>query len=72
MCVWFLGSSKLTTGILQHAAAVDELCTAYEDWRFMTSCGGINVSYLSSAIVLVTITTSHPYVSAFNHMIYYL
>jgi hypothetical protein len=34
-------SSKLTAGKIQHAATVDELCTAYTDWTFMTSCGGI-------------------------------
>jgi len=40
MCVWFLDSSKLTAGKMQNAAAVDELCAAYEDWTLMTSCGG--------------------------------
>ena len=41
MCVWFLESSTLTAGKTQHAAAVDELCTAYEDWTFTANCGGI-------------------------------
>jgi hypothetical protein len=36
-----LESSKLTAGKIQHAATVDEICTAYTDSTFMTSCGGI-------------------------------
>jgi hypothetical protein len=61
MCVRCLDSSKLTAGKIHDAPAVNELCTAYSDLTSMADC-----SDMKDPIHLL------PYISAINHMIYYL
>jgi hypothetical protein len=72
MCVWCLDSSKLTAGKIHDSPAVKELYTAHSDLTFITVCSGMKDPIRLFSVVLVTIRTSNPYISAINHMIYYL